>query len=240
MKILCCLPAARGVYPPEAEAARIRLVESYSTPTTQVVAGFPTQASGFSPFGGGSGALEAARNHILMAERAIQAEEEGYDAFTPYGMFDFGVELARTRCKFPVVAQAQATFCVASMMATRVGAIWYQSSSFSHGWRQTKEYGYDHLIVGFGAVEMPNPEMPKRRQELYERFVSEGKRLVKAGAELIVAHGMSMCPQEYKAAELAEGIGVPVLEGLGCAIAMAETWVRLGTPYSRIRYPGGH
>jgi hypothetical protein len=38
---------------------------------------------------------------------------------------------------------------------------------------------------------------------------------------LIVAHGMSMCPIEYQAKEYADAIGVPVLEGLGCAIAMA-------------------
>jgi hypothetical protein len=41
--------------------------------------------------------------------------------------------------------------------------------------------------------------------------------------------------------QYAEGIGVPVLEGVGSALAMAVAWVRSGTPYSRIRYrrPGG-
>ena len=49
---------------------------------------------------------------------------------------------------------------------------------------------------------------------------------------MIVCHGMSMSPVEFRAEEYAEGIGVPVLEGVGCALAMAEAWVRTGTPYS--------
>ncbi len=241
MKILVCLPAARGAaYPKEAEDRRVRVVESYSSATTQVVCDFPAQASGFVPFGGNAGIIEQARNHILVAERFIQAEQEGYDACIPFGMIDFGVELARTRCKIPVIGQAQAAYALASTMAGKIGAIWYQSRSFSFGWRQVKSYGYDHLLVGFGAAEMPNNEMPQRPDELYERFVAEGKRLVKAGAELIVCHGMSMCPVEWPAAKYAEGIGVPVLEGMGSAVAMAEAWVRLGTPYSPIRYPSGH
>jgi Asp/Glu/hydantoin racemase len=84
---------------------------------------------------------------------------------------------------------------------------------------------------------MPNDEMPARRDELFQRVVAEGKRLFKEGAELIVCHGMSMSPIEFAANEYAQAIGVPVLEGMGCAVAMAEAWVRLGTPYSRVRHP---
>ena len=36
MRILCMLPAARGVYPPEAEERRLNLMRSYTTPATQV------------------------------------------------------------------------------------------------------------------------------------------------------------------------------------------------------------
>jgi hypothetical protein len=55
------------------------------------------------------------------------------------------------------------------------------------------------MLVGMGAAEIPNNEMPDRRQELFDRFVNEGKRLVKDGAELITCHGMSMSPVEFPA-----------------------------------------
>jgi allantoin racemase len=238
MKVFVVLPAARGTYPPEAEQRRIDVVRSYSTPEVEVDVGFPAEASGFMPYGGsGPGGVQVARNHILVAERMIQAEQEGYDACFPFGMIDFGVEIARGMCSIPIVGQTQAAYCMAAMMTQRMGIISYQSSGHSHFWRQLREYGFEHMCVGMGAAEMPNNEMPSRRQELYDRFVSEGKRLVKEeGAELIVCHGMSMSPIEFKAEEYAEGIGVPVLEGVGCALAMAVAWVRIGTPYSPIRY----
>jgi len=238
LKILVILPGAQGVYAPEAEQRRIDVCRSYSNATTQVEVDFPAERSGFGPMGGGGGAMEMARNHILVAERMIKAEQEGYDAVVPFGMIYFGVALARNRCKIPIVGQAQATYSMAAMMVDRLGLISYQSQNHPMAWRQLREFGFLHLVVGMGAAEMSNADMPKRRQELFDRFVSEGKRLVKDGAELIVCHGMSMSPVEFAATEYADAIGVPVLEGMACAIAMAEAWVRTGTPYSRTRYPG--
>jgi Asp/Glu/hydantoin racemase len=211
------------------------VIRAYSTPEVEVEVGFPAEVA-YEPMGRGGTATEVARNHILVAERMILAEQEGYDACFPFGMVDFGVELARSVCKIPIVGQTQATYCMAAMMTQRIGIIGYQSNGHANFRRQLREYGFEHLCVGMGASGMHNAEMPKRRQELYDRFVSEGKRLVGDGAEVIVCHGMSMSPVEFKAEEYAEGIGVPVLEGVGCALAMAEAWVRTGTPYSSIRY----
>lgn len=238
MKILVVLPAARGVYPADAEDRRVKTMLSYATPSTEVVVDFPGEASGFNPYGGGGGALDAHRNHELIAERMIRAEQEGYDACIPFGMLDFGVDIARSYCKIPIIGQARATYAIAATMADRIGVITYQSTgSWGGTRRQLREFGFSHLVIGFGAAEIPNNEMPRRRQELFDNFVSEGKRLVKEGAELIVCGGMSMSPIEFSAKEYADGIGVPVLEGMGCAVAMAEAWHRLGTPYSRVRYP---
>ena len=237
MKIFVVLPGAEGVYPPEAEKRRIDRIMSYARPGVEISVGFPAARSGFNPYGGGGTALAVAQNHILMAERIIQAEKEGFDACFPFGMVDFGVDLARASCTIPIVGQAQAAYCVAAMMATRVGTITYQSQNHDLVHRQLREFGLSHLLAGLGASEIPNNEMPLRREELFERFVSEGKRLVKEGAELIVCHGMSMSPIEFPAKEYADAIGVPVLEGVGCALVMCEAWVNLGTPYSPVRYP---
>jgi Asp/Glu/hydantoin racemase len=237
MRVLVVLPAVKGIYPIAAEQRRVDVVKSFSTDCLQVDVGFPTQESGYVPMSGEGSAVEIARNNMMMADRMFQAEAEGYDACVPFGMRDFGVEIARARCRIPIVAQAQACFAMATMMANRVGVITYVSQSHGALWQQLKEYGYLHMVVGLGAAEIPNAQMPARRAELFDRFVSEGKRLVTAGAELIVCHGMSMSPVEFKAQDYADAIGVPVLEGVGCALAMAQAWVYTGTPYSRLRHP---
>jgi allantoin racemase len=234
--MLVVLPAAKGVYPDEAAQRRIDRIKSYSRPGLEVEADYPDTISGFNPYGGEGTAPAMARNHEIIAERFVKAEKEGYDAVSGFGMLDFGVELARARVNIPVVGQTQATYAMASMMAERIGVISYHKGTHYH-YRQMKEYGFLHLLVGMGAAGMSNADMPKQPQKLFDNFVAEGKRLVSDGAELIVAHGMSMCPIEFQAKDYADAIGVPVLEGLGCAIAMAQAWVMTGTPYSRIRFP---
>ena len=52
----------------------------------------------------------AARAAQLSAQRAVQAEQEGYDAFCPFGTLDIGVREARTCVQIPVVGQAEACF----------------------------------------------------------------------------------------------------------------------------------
>jgi allantoin racemase len=240
MRILVVLPTAQGVYPAAAEQRRIDCVTSYSTATTQVDVGFPSERSDFtpmSPTGEEATAMDLANNHMKIANRMIQAEKEGYDACVPFGMIDFGIDIARSRCSIPIVGQTHAAYAIATNMATQWGCISYKSNGHPMMRRQAIAYGFERMICGWGAVEMRNADMPAQRDLLFERFVSEGKRLVREGAELIVCHGMSMSPIEFPAKEYADAIGVPVLEGMGCAIAFAEAWVRMGTPYSRIRHP---
>ena len=55
MRILCMLPAGRGVYPPEAEQRRLDLMRSYATAATQIDAEYMPGISGFSPWGGAVG-----------------------------------------------------------------------------------------------------------------------------------------------------------------------------------------
>jgi Asp/Glu/hydantoin racemase len=236
MRVLVIIPAAKGVHPPDAEQRRIDVIKSYERPGFEITVDFPAEESGFNPYGGEYTSIGLARNHMLMAQRMIQGEKEGYDACIPFGMIDFGVEIARSACNIPIVAQAQSTYCVAASMVNRIGIITYQSANHSATWKQLKEYGFTHMVAGLGAVEMKNNDMPKNKPQLFERFVAEGKRLVKEGAELIVCHGMSMAPVNFAARDYIEALGVPVLEGMGCAAVMARSWVELGTPYSRLRY----
>src|SRR5712692_8834918 len=111
MRILCMLPAGRGVYPEEAEERRLARMRSYSTPTTQIDADYMPDISGFVPWGTAEGRAtpeSGASAAELSAQRAVQAEREGYDAFCPFGTLDVGVREARGRVKIPVVGQTEA------------------------------------------------------------------------------------------------------------------------------------
>src|SRR2546430_12006832 len=105
------LPAARGVCPWEGEERRLGVRRAYATAGTQVDVDYMPAVSGFDPWGRTEGLAppdSSERAAELSAQRAMQAEQEGYDAFCPFGTLDVGVREASQRVKIPVVGQTQA------------------------------------------------------------------------------------------------------------------------------------
>lgn len=240
MKILCMLPAARGVYPVEAEERRLALMRSYSTATTQVEADYMPDVSGFVPWGrdGGPAPAEAAaRAAALSARRAVEAEQQGYDAFCPFGTLDVGVEEARKVVQIPVVGQREACLLFCGLLGRPFAWVTYMPGSEERNFQWAREAGVAHLMVASTSIGIPNSEYPQRRPELLEAFVRCAREAREKGAELMGLVAMSICPTEYSAKELSDACGVPVLDALACQIAMAEWWHRTGLPPSLLRYP---
>ena len=240
MRILCLMPAAKGVYPPEAEERRISVMKSYASPATQIDVDYMPEASGFVPWGGGGGPLPddaIRRAHELNARRALQAEQEGYDAVCPYGLLDVGVLEARKKVKIPVVGQAEAAILYCGMLGRRFAACFYMPGTHDLARNHAASLGYEGLYVGSTAIGIPNSEYPQRRAELKERFVACAQEARGMGAEIMGYVAMSICPGEYPAKELSDASGMPVLDALACQIALAEWWHRTGLPPSLLRSP---
>lgn len=243
MKILCMLPAAQGVYPPEAEARRLNVMRSYSNAATQIDADYMPDVSGFVPWGSSQqhpapeGA--AARAAQFAAQRALKAEQDGYDAFCPFGGLDIGLEEARKLCKIPVVGQTEACFLYCQLLGQPFSNVIYMPGSEDSIRARAKAAGVGHLLVAVTAIGIPNSEYPQRRKELLEQFVRCAREARDKGATLVGRVAMSICPTEYPANELSEAAGMPVLDALACQIAMAEWWHRTGLPPSLLKMPRG-
>lgn len=245
MKILCMLPAAKGVYPPEAEARRLKVMQSYASPATQIDVDYMPEASGFIPWGGQARpdhrtTEKVTRAHDLGAQRAQKAEQDGYDAFCPYGVLDIGVEEARRRgVGIPVVGQGEAAALSCAMLGRRFATCSYVASAEGDEALRTRiaSWGAAGLYVGPTAIGIPNSEYPERRPEVLERFVDCARQARDMGAELMGIVAMSICPTEFSAKELTEASGLPVLDALAAQIAMAEWWRRTGLPPSLLRLP---
>jgi len=239
MRVLYMMPTAKGVYPPEAEERRMNVIRSYATPSTQIDVDFMPGVSGFSPWGGTSEppADAAARAAQLSAQRAVQAEREGYDAFCPFGTLDIGVKEARQLVKIPVVGQAEACFLFCGLLDRPFASCIYmpEGEDRVHAW--ARDAGVERLLVANTSIGIPNSEYPQRRQELLERFMACANEAREQGAALMGLVAMSICPTEYSARELSDACGMPVLDALACQIAMAEWWHRTGLPPSLLRSP---
>lgn len=241
MRILCMLPAARGVYPADAEAQRIQAIRSYSNAGTQVDVDYMPGDSGFNPWGQLPGAKVPAevlaRAAELSAQRAMQAEQEGYDAFCPFGTMDLGVHEAQLAVKIPVVGQSEACLLFCGLLDRPFAAVSYVSSLGEQSLRRARDAGVEHLMVASTVIGFPNSEFPARRTELLEQFVRCAKEARAKGAQILGLIGISICPTAYSAKELTDACGMPVLDAVACQMGMAEWWHRTGVNPRLLRYP---
>ncbi len=241
MRILAMLPAAKGVYPPEAEERRLNLMRSYASPATEIVADYMPEVSGFVPWGGSESAPppgSGERAHALGAQRAVQAEREGFDAFCPFGTLDVGIrEARRIGVKIPVVGQSEASLLFCGLLGRRFASVTYMPGGEDRITTWARECGVGHLLAEMTAIGIPNSEYPQRRGELKEQFIRCAREATEKGAEIMGLVAMSICPTEYPAKELSEACGMPVLDSLACQVAMAEWWHRTGLPPSLLSVP---
>lgn len=241
MKILCLMPAAKGVYPPEAEERRMSVMRSYASPATQIDVDYMPEPSGFVPWGGQGGGLpenEIRRAHELNARRALEAEKQGYDAVCPYGLLDVGViEARRQGAKIPVVGQAETAILNCGVLGRKFAACFYMPGTDDLARKHAASLGYEHLYVGSTAIGIPNSEYPERRDDLKAQFVRCAQEAKAMGAEIMGYVAMSICPGGIPAAELSDASGMPVLDALAAQIAMAEWWHRTGLPPTLLKSP---
>lgn len=241
MKILCMLPAARGVYPEAAAAQRIKAISGYATAGTQIDVDYLPGLSGFNPWGRTPGTVTpveaTARAAQLSAQRAVQAEKEGYDAFCPFGTLDVGVREARQAVSIPVVGQTEACLLFCGLLGRRFATVTYMpgSEDQTHGW--VREASVQHLMVAATSIGIPNSEYPQRRGELRDQFIRCAGEAREKGAEIMGLVAMSICPTEYSARELGDACGMPVQDAMASQIAMAEWWHRTGLKPKLLRYP---
>lgn len=230
MKIMVVM----GEYPPEEAERRRQAVLRCASQGTEI--GFSVVQATF--FRRSNSQASALTTGPLVAEAAQKAEAQGYDAVVPFGTLDVGVELSRNLVRIPVVGAGQSVLHLGAQLSDRLGVISYEEKSIPFMRKNMRLWGVDDYVVAIRGIEVPLAESAKQRAVIRERFINVGRDLVdQAGAEIIVAMGVTMVPVHYSAAEMAAEIGVPVLDALATSIQTAEMMVRMGATHSAKTYP---
>jgi allantoin racemase len=222
-----------GGYPPEEYQRRADVARSYSTPEIDVGI-VDTQAS---PYFYGMTPTEIQLVAPAYIESFRQAEKEGYDAVVPLGMLDLGVDGGKSAVDIPVVGPMEAALHIACLLGDRFGLIIYHEKLLAFNRAIVRRYGMEERIVGFGVSGFDLPDLTAHRDQVVQNLVSEGKKLVANGAEVIIPMGISQCPVHIKPDWLQAQLGVPVVEGIGAPIRMAAMLAGLGLKQSRLRWP---
>ena len=224
---------AIGGYPPEEHKRRADVALSYSSEEIQV--GIVDVKA--SPYFYGMTPAEIQLAAPAFIESFKQAEREGYDAVVPLGTLELGVDGGKSAVDIPVVGPTEATLHVASLIGDKFGLIIYHERQLPFMRAIVRRYGMADHVAGFGVSGFDLPDLAAHHDEVVANFVSEAKRLIAVGAEVIIPMGISQCPVHIKPDWLRQELGVPVVEAIGAPIRMAALLVGLGLKQSRVRWP---
>jgi allantoin racemase len=159
------------------------------------------------------------------------AKAQGAGAFVIACFDDTGLEAARCATQAPVVGVGEAGFHMASLIADTFSVVTTLSRSIAPIRHNLAKYGLAARCARVRAAEVPVLALEEPGSTARATIRAEIERaLEEDGAEAIVLGCAGMTDL---ARDLEREVGVPVLDGVACAVALAESLARLGLRTSK-------
>jgi len=160
----------------------------------------------------GTASIESEYDKTLAApfvvKKAEWAEKQGYDAVVISCMGEPGLKAAKQAVSIPVVGPSEAAYKIASILGEKIGRV------------------YPRGLTVLQLIE--------DRERTYKVLLEDGKKALTEGAQVLILtctglHGLGK--------RLQEELGVPVLEGEGLSLSLAQMFVDVGLTQSKLAYP---
>jgi allantoin racemase len=145
---------------------------------------------------------------------------------------DTGLDAARCVNRGPVVGIGEAAFHMASLIAERFGVVTTLSRSIAPIEHNLVKYGLASRCAGVRACEVAVLDLEDPRSNARELILDEARRsLAQDRAEAIV---LGCAGMTALARDISDQLGAPVLDGVACAVVLAESAARLGLRTSKV------
>jgi allantoin racemase len=144
--------------------------------------------------------------------------------------------LQEVTSRLVVVGPGQASFHVAAMLGEQFGVVTVAQGVVGPIRRQVQHSGLTGRLAGIGVVDMPVLEMTADPEQTASRAAAAAAELVERGADAIVLGCMSMAFLDL-GPRIEERIGVPVVNPVQAALALAEGRARFGMRHSKVAFP---
>ena len=193
-------------------------------PGTKIVA----VTGGFGPQVIGSRAENALAAHGVL--ELVAQHGDAVDAVVLAVSLDTALWACRELLDKPVVGMTEAALLTGAMVGTRLGVLTY-GARLGPVYRELVEsYGLGARLAGVETVDV-TPQQTFIEPERVLAAVQDGAlKLVAQGAEVVLLAGAAMAQM---APRLQTGVPVPLLDGVACAVGMAEMLVQLKLPRPR-------
>lgn len=200
---------------------------------TEIVAVSPT-------FGPAS--IESYYDEMMCAPGVIdevrKGDQEGFDAYIIACYGDPGLQGAREASRKPVIGIAEASFYVASILAARFSIVTVIPRFKTVLEELVANYGLSHKVANIRTTPLYVLDIEKDPAGALETLRAEARKaMIEDDAEAILLGCAGFA--EF-ADELEQELGIPVLDGVVCAVKIAEAVVELGkttSKYKTYRFP---
>ncbi len=172
------------------------------------------------------------RTEMAIAEHAsldlLARESDGCDAVVIGASIDSGLRAAREMLAVPVLGLTESALHVACLTGGRFGTITLSRRSAYPLREMVEAYGLMGRCGGMRAVDANPLDLLAAPEKIAAMIVEQaGDLLARDMVDVIVLIGAVMAAMP---ARVQPHVPVPVIEGVSCAVALAESLVRLRLP----------
>lgn len=170
------------------------------------------------------------------ARRAVELEQEGWDALILGCFGDPGLDAIRELVSIPVVGPGEASALIAASLGHRFTIITITESVIAPTERQIRNVGVGEKLASVRVVGIPVLELHDDRARTIEATVRQARLAMQhERADSFIVGCMSMGFLEIAEAAGAE-LGIPFLNPARVALKFAEALVGAGLTHSRKAY----
>lgn len=166
-----------------------------------------------------------------VAEQVRIGETEGADAHVIACFGDPGLHAARELARGPVIGIAEAAFHAATLVATGFSVVTTLTRTCVIAEHLVLQYGFERRCRGIHGTDLAVLELDAPGSRAFERILDCAEQALahdKSGAIVLGCAGMADLGHA-----LQRRLGVPVIDGVGAAVKLAEALVVLGLGTSK-------
>jgi Asp/Glu/hydantoin racemase len=160
---------------------------------------------------------------------SIQAEEQGFDAYSIMSIPEPALRVARSIVDIPVVGYGESSFLTASMLGERVGVLLFITEMAPLIQENAERVIPAHRFAGVRPVGFTFNDVLQafdKSEPLLEKLRESARALINDGADVIIPGEAPLCVLLARNG-LNRVDDVPIMDAIGATIKMAESMVDL-------------
>jgi allantoin racemase len=168
-------------------------------------------------------------------EKVVALEREGYDAIVHGCFADPGVDAGRELVSIPVLGSGATSMLIAANLGHRFSIITVLENVVRPLENLARLTGIEPKLASVRQIGIPVLELNRDPDATFTRLIAMSQRVIEDDRADVLILGCGTL--SFRAAELQEAVGVPVLNPLQVTLRMAELLVASGLSHSKRSYP---